>query len=256
MTEHRITVKREGAVVTITLNRPEKLNAVDPAMIQDLESAVAALEPKSDVRAVIVTGAGERAFCSGADIKAWARLEPLGMWREWIPAGHRVLSRLAQLPVPVIAAVNGVALGGGLELALACDLRIAASTATFGLPEVSIATVPGWGGTFRLPEIIGTARAKALVLTASQIDAAIALEWGLVTEVVPGANLLTCAKALATKIAANAPLAVRMAKQLVDGRHSPEHMEALAGALGAFTEDGREGVKSFTEKRPPNYSGR
>ena len=256
MTENRIEMARDGAIVTVTLNRPEKLNAVDPAMLRGLESVITSVEPDPDIRAIIISGAGKKAFCAGADIKAWAKMEPLDMWREWIPAGHRVLSRLSRLPIPVIAAINGAALGGGLELALACDIRVAANTASFGLPEVSIGTVPGWGGTSRLPEVVGTARAKALILTAERIDASTAFQWGLVTEVVPPGKLMTRAHTLATKIAASAPLAIRMAKQLVDGQHGREHMEALAGALCAFTDDGREGVNSFTEKRSPRYSGK
>jgi len=243
-------------VTTITLYRAHKLNAIDPAMLDGLRQAFDDLQRKDHIRAVIITGDGTRAFSAGADIKAWATLKPLDMWKHWIPNGNRVMRQIARLPQPVIAAVNGIAFGGGLELALTCDVRIASEGAQFAMPEVSIATVPGWGGTFRLPATIGRARAKSMILTGQRIDAATALNWGLITAVAPVGQVLQHAQSLASQIASNAPLAVRMAKQLIDHPHTPENMEALAGALGASTLDGREGIRSFTEKRSPNYSGK
>ena len=254
MTE-KIRVEEHEHVATITLCRAHKLNALDPAMLDGLSQTFDELLDKDHIRAVIITGEGTRAFSAGADIKAWAALQSLDMWKHWIPKGNKVMRQIARLPQPVIAAINGIAFGGGLELALACDLRIASEAAQFAMPEVSIATVPGWGGTFRLPATIGRARTKAMILTGQRIDAATALNWGLITAVTPKDQLLEQAQSLANQIASNAPLAVRMAKQLIDQQEAPENLEALAGALGASTQDGREGIQSFAEKRPPKYSG-
>jgi enoyl-CoA hydratase len=203
---------------------------------------------------VILTGAGERAFCVGADVNAWSALEPLDMWRRWIREGHRVLRRLAHLRQPSIAAINGFAFGGGLELALAADIRIAAETASFAMPETKIGTLPGWAGTSRLPEAIGVARAKQMIFSGARIDAFTAERWGLVNEAVPGDGLMSRARELALEIAANAPVSVQLAKAAIDGDAAA--LEALAGALAASTEDGREGIASFREKRAPRFQGR
>ena len=254
MSDERVLVSRDGDAATILLNRPEKLNALDPAMLAALDAILARLDRDPEVRVVIVTGAGERAFCVGADISAWAALEPLEMWRSWVREGHRVFDRLAGLRQPTICAVNGFAFGGGLELALAADIRLLAAEAEVGLPETKIGTLPGWAGTRRLPELIGPARAKQMVFTGARLDAGSAERWGLVNEVVPRAGLLTRARALATEIAGNAPVAVQLAKAAIDGL--PASLEAVAGALAATTEDGREGVASFREKRAPTFDGR
>lgn len=249
----------EPPLATITLNRPDKLNALSPEMLIALESAFGEIEARREVYAVIISGAGERAFCVGADIKAWGALEPLDMWRQWIRDGHRVFDRLARLRQPTIAALNGFTLGGGLELALACDMRIAAEGVQLGQPEVNIGTIPGWGGTQRLPQIIGAGRAKQMIFSGARIDAATAERWGLVNEVVPSGQLLNRARELAAQIAANAPLSVQFAKQAIDGglgAATGATLEALAGALAAMTEDGREGVASFQEKRSPTFKGR
>ena len=162
----------EAGVATLTLDRPAKLNAIGLDMLAELDRLLAEVDVNPDVRAVIITGSGERAFSVGADVNAWAVLEPLDMWRSWIREGHRVLRRLADLRQPTIAAINGYAFGGGLELALAADIRIAADSATFALPETKIGTLPGWAGTTRLPEVIGAARAKQMVFSGCRIDAA------------------------------------------------------------------------------------
>lgn len=242
-----------GHLATLTLNRPEKRNAVDPLMLDTLDAHLATLESNSNLRAVILTGTGEKAFCAGADIKAWAALDALGMWKQWIPRGQRILQRLANLRPPVIALLNGYAFGGGLELALACDIRVAASHASFAMPEVKIATVPGWGGTARLSKIIGIARAKAMVLTGNLIDAQTALAWGLVTEVCPLDKLPSLGGELAGAVAKNAPVAVQIAKQMLDADCAP--LESIAGSLSAYTNDGKEGVNSFLERREPKYKG-
>ncbi len=256
--EDRVLVGRQGSIATLTLNRPEKLNAIDPPMLRHLEAALAELERDREVRVVLLTGAGERAFCVGADVNAWAALDPLGMWRNWIPEGHRVFDRFARLRQPVIAVLNGLAFGGGLELALAADLRLAVEGAELTMPEVKLGTVPGWGGTSRLPALIGASRAKQLILTGARVDAATAERWGLVNEVHPRDALSPRARALAEQIAANAPVAVQLAKQLIDGISvggAGMASEALAGALAATTEDGQEGVAAFREKRAPRFKG-
>ena len=252
--EQLVLLQREGAVATITLNRPDKLNAITPAMLARLEAILGELDRDTGVAVVMITGAGERAFCVGADVNAWAALAPLEMWRRWVPDGHRVFDRLAALRQPTIAVINGFAFGGGLELALAADLRLAAAGAAFALPEVSIGTLPGWAGTRRLPELIGPARAKQLIFTGSRIDAATAERWGLVNEVVPAERLMTRANELAAEIAANAPVSVQLAKAAIDGRSAT--VEAIAGALAATTDDGREGFAAFREKRGARFRGR
>src|SRR4051794_26902386 len=162
MSDERVLLSIEGQIATITLNRPEKLNSITPEMLATLESIVYELDRNNEVRAVIVTGAGERAFSVGADINAWSALEPIEMWRRWVRGGHRVFDAFARLRQPTIAALNGYTFGGGLELALATDIRIAANGIELGSPEVKIGTVPGWGGTQRLARMIGVARAKQL----------------------------------------------------------------------------------------------
>ena len=254
---NKIHLALDGPVTTVTLDRPDKLNALDPEMLGGLESVAAQVEEDETVRVVLLTGAGERAFCVGADINAWAALEPLDMWRRWIRDGHRVFGRLARLRQPVIAVLNGYAFGGGLELALAADVRLALDGIELAMPEVKIGTIPGWGGTQRLPALIGPARAKQMILTGMRIDAHKAERWGLVNEVFPREALMDEAQALANAMAQNAPLSVQMAKQLIDGGGSVASLplEALAGALAASTDDGREGIASFRERRPAQFEG-
>jgi enoyl-CoA hydratase len=253
MSEERVVLSIEGQIATITLNRPEKLNSITPEMLAALESIVRRLDHDTEVRAVVITGAGDRAFSVGADINAWAALEPIEMWRRWVRDGHRVFDALAQLRQPTIAALNGFTFGGGLELALAADIRIAAEGIELGSPEVKIGTVPGWGGTQRLPRLIGVARAKQLIFTGGRIDANKAEAWGLVNEVASQGEVVARAGEMAAEIAANAPISVQIAKQIIDGDGAT--FEALAGALAASTADGKEGVTSFREKRPATYTG-
>ncbi len=241
------------AVAKLTLDRPEKRNAINPSMLEALDAHLATLESNREIRVVTLSGAGDKAFCAGADIKAWGALDALGMWNEWIPKGQRIFSRLANLRQPVIALMNGYAFGGGLELALACDIRIAASTASFAMPEVKIATVPGWGGTARLSKIIGIARAKMMILTGDPIDAQTALAWGLVTKVCSPDQLPHAASKLIATISNNAPIAVQISKQILNADCAP--LESIAGALSAYTDDGQEGVQSFSERRKPDYKG-
>ena len=258
MSDPRILAERDGTILTLTLNRPDKLNAIDGAMLDALGEVLGEIERDREVRAVILTGAG-RAFSAGADIKEWTALTPLEFGRSWGLRGHALFDRLAALPPPVIAAINGIAFGGGLELALCADVRIASEQARLGLPEVTIAAMPGWGGTQRLPRLIGPGRAKHMILTGQPIDAAKAEAWGLVSEMVAGDALLARARELAAQIAANAPLAVQATKRLIDAAvpvTPAATLETQAGALCGSTEDAKEGRASFLERRPPRYQGR
>ena len=247
----------EGPIATITLDRPEKLNAVTPEMLEGLEAALASIEADDAVRVVVLTGEGERAFCAGADINAWASLAPIDMWRTWVRSGHRVMDRLEGLRQPTIAALNGIAYGGGLELALACDLRIAADTVKVAAPEVGIGTIPGWGMTTRLAVVAGPARAKQMILSGEPVDARRAEAWGVLSEVVPAAELQDAVRRTAERIAAQAPVAVQVAKQLIDGLRPrvPASLEALGSGLTAFTDDAGEGLDSFRGHRRANFRG-
>src|SRR6516165_10461631 len=245
----------QGAIARITLYRPEKLNALDPEMLTALEDAVSQAEQSRQVRVIMLAAAGEKAFCVGADILAWTALSPLDMWSEWVRRGHRIFERLERAKQPVICAIQGFAYGGGLELALACDIRIVTDSARFAMPEVKLGTVPGWGGTDRLPKLIGSARAKQMIFTGEPIAADVAERWGLANEVVPVASLNDRATGLAEKIAGNAPIAVQTAKQLIASPSSAS-LESLASAVNAFSDDAREGLAAFREKRSPKFEGR
>lgn len=233
MTREKITVEIKAPLATITLNRPEKLNAIDSEMLHALEAAAIRLEGSDEVRAVLLTGAGERAFCVGADLKEWSSLGPVEMWRAWVPLGHRVFGRIAALRQPVIAVINGYALGGGLELAMAADLRLVSEKAELGMPEATIGTAPGWNGSWRLVSLVGPARAKQLVLTGSHIDADTAERWGLVNEVVADESLMQRALEIADRICCHPAPSMQVVKQLIDAAcsHSMTSSEALAGAF-------------------------
>jgi enoyl-CoA hydratase/carnithine racemase len=251
-----ITMAIDDAIATIILNRPEKLNALTPTMLAQLEGIAADLEQNRAVRVILLMGSG-RAFCVGADIYAWSALEPLQMWRQWIRDGHRIFDRIARLPQPVIAVLNGYTFGGGLELALAADLRLAAQGIELALPEVTLGTIPGWAGTQRLPRLIGPSRAKHMIFSGERIDAATAERWGLVEVVVPAQELAACAQKLAGTIARNAPIAVQAAKQLIDGDLAPgATLEALASGMTAFTDDLQEGLAAFRQRRAGEFQGR
>ena len=245
----------QGAIARIMLDRPEKLNALDPEMLAALEDAVTQAEQSRQVRVIVLAAAGEKAFCVGADILAWTALSPLEMWSEWVRRGHRIFERLERAKQPVICAIQGFAYGGGLELALACDIRIVTDSARFAMPEVKLGTVPGWAGTDRLPRLIGSARAKQMIFTGEPIAAEVAERWGLANEVVPVASLNDRATGLAEKIAGNAPIAVQTAKQLIASPSSGT-LESLAAAVNAFSDDAREGLAAFREKRSPKFEGR
>jgi enoyl-CoA hydratase/carnithine racemase len=252
-----IRLEREGAVAHLVLDRGEKLNALTLAMLAELDDHCRAIEGDAGVRAVVLRSALPRAFCAGADVREWSALGAEGMWRRWIAEGHRVFARFAALPMPTVAAVGGVAFGGGLELALCCDLRVASSEARFALPEVKIGIVPGWGGPARLAALIGPSRTKQMALTGTAIDAPTALAWGLVNEVVGDAAAR--AGTLAAEIASGAHVAVQVTKQLVDAAAAgapAATLDALAAGFIAGTDDLAEGVAAFGERRPPRFGPR
>jgi enoyl-CoA hydratase/carnithine racemase len=247
----------DGGVATVTLDRPEKLNVLTLEMLDELSGIAAQLDADRSLRCVILTGSGERAFCVGADVLAWSPLDALDMWRIWIKRGHQVFEQWARLRVPVIAAINGHALGGGLELAATADIRLSATAATFGLPEASIGTIPGWSGTQRLTRLLGASRVKYLALTGRRIAADEAYRIGLLAEP-PSAEPLLHAQALAAEIGRLAPVAVQLAKQLIDagsGEGLAAALEAMASGLAAGTQDAREGKASFAGKRAPHFNG-
>lgn len=250
---------RDG-VATITINRPDKLNALNDTVILELGQAVGAVEADEAIRGVILTGAGAKAFVAGADIAELSRQGPLDGKARAL-AGQAVFRRLERLGKPVIAAVNGFALGGGCELAMACHIRIAGDRAKFGQPEVKLGIGPGYGGTVRLPRLVGRGRALELLLTGEVIDAQEAYRIGLVNRVVPADRLLAEAESLLRTILANGPLAVRLCLEAVDtGLEIPfdEALKLEANSFGllASTLDMREGMTAFLEKRPAAFQGR
>jgi enoyl-CoA hydratase/carnithine racemase len=251
----RVQVESDWEVSTIVLDRPHKHNALTPEMLEQLEQILIALDSDRDARVVLLTAVGDRSFCAGADIKRFKALQPLDMWAHWTRLGHRVFDLLAGLRQPTIAAVSGNAYGGGFELALACDLRILADDATLGLTEVGIGTLPGWGGTGRLRDLVGAGRAKELIFTGEPLTAQQALAWGVANQVVPKAEVIKVAHGLAIKIAGRAPIAVQMAKQAIDAGDAYAAVEQVSSAATAFTEDAKEGFASFTERREPHYRG-
>jgi enoyl-CoA hydratase len=246
-------------VATITVNRPDKLNALNDAVMADLDAALSAAKADAAVGVVVVTGAGEKAFVAGADIGELAKQTVLG-GKEKSLRGQAVLNRLENLGKPVIAAVNGYAFGGGLELALACHLRYAADTAKIGLPEVGLSIIPGYGGTQRLPRIVGRGRALEMILTASPVDAATAERWGLVNGIAPAAELGAKVRAVAATLLSRGPLALAMAlESVLRGADGPmaEGLKVECDLFGivSSTADMREGLNAFLEKRKPVYRG-
>lgn len=258
MNEPLVVFREADRIATIELARPEKLNALTPAMLAELEAIISAIDESEEIRVVVLAGTG-RAFCVGADINEWATLKPLDMWRKWTRNGHRIFDRLAGLRQPVIAAINGHALGGGLELAAAADLRLSDPDATFGLPEAAIATCPGWSGSQRLVRLIGPAEVKFMALCGQRIDSEHALRIGLVQKVVSRGAVTDEAMALARKIAELAPVSVQLTKQLIDvasEANTASTVEGMAGALAATTSDAEEGLASFRERRKARFEGR
>jgi enoyl-CoA hydratase len=251
--------KREG-IGYVTVNRPTKLNALNRQVLDELETCFRAISEDEEVRVVVLTGAGEKAFIAGADISELAEQTPL-TGREMAARGQRLFDFVENLGKPVIAAINGYALGGGCELAMACTLRVASENARFGQPEVKLGIVPGYGGSQRLARLVGKGRALELILTGEPVTAQEAYRIGLVNQVTPPGELLAAAEALARKILANAPLAVRFAIEAVNhglemSQAEGQFLEASLFALCCATEDMKQGTRAFLEKRPPKFAGK
>jgi enoyl-CoA hydratase len=249
-----------GGIALITVNRPEKLNALSGAVIADLHQAFERIAGERGIRAAILTGAGERAFVAGADIQELAALSSLEA-REFARRGQQVFRMLETSHKPSVAAVNGFALGGGLELAMACTVRFAAENARMGQPEVKLGIIPGYGGTQRLPRLVGRGRALEMLLAGDPVTAAEAYRIGLVNAVVPQAELLNYSRAWLGKALANAPAALGLVMEAVDvglnaGIEEGLRFEAAAFAVSAATDDGREGTRAFLEKRKPAFAGK
>jgi enoyl-CoA hydratase len=260
MPYENLLTERDDAVLVLTINRPAVLNALNGGVLDELSDAIEQARGDDSVRVVVLTGAGEKAFVAGADIKELAVQSPVA-GREHARKGQALFDRIERLGKPVIAAVNGFALGGGCELAMACTIRLAADTAKFGQPEINLGLLPGYAGSQRLPRLVGRGRALELLLTGAQIPADEAWRIGLVNRVVPAAQLSAEARALARTLASKPPVAVRyildaVASGLDMSFADGQDYEATLFGLVATTEDMREGTKAFLEKRKPTFQGR
>jgi len=255
-----ITVVVENAIGTLTINRPKALNALNTETLKEIQLGIQEIKETAGIRVLIITGAGEKAFVAGADIQEMSEMnsiEALGFSK----LGHFTLKMIQDLDRPVVAAVNGFALGGGTEIALACDFIYASENARFGLPETTLGVFPGFGGTQRLPRLIGKGKSKELIYTGKMITAQEAFQMGIVNRVIAPASLMEETKKVAAQIAGNGPVGVKLAKMVVDGGFNMDLVEACSLESYAFglsfsTHDQKEGMKAFLEKRKPNYQGR
>jgi enoyl-CoA hydratase len=257
MSYETIRLDVSGSIALLTIDRPKALNALNAQALGELEQALKSIPALPEVRGLIITGAGDKAFVAGADISEMAELSTEAA-RQFSATGQRVLALLESLSIPTLAAVNGFALGGGCELALACDLVYAADNAKLGLPEVGLGVIPGFGGTQRLVRRLGRARAKELIFTGDRLDAARARDLGLVLDVLPPAKLLEHCRAVLARISKNGPLAVAQAKRVIElGADADQRVgcELEQQAFGALfgSADQREGMKAFMEKRAPSF---
>ena len=260
MAYENIVFEREGAVGILKVNRPKSLNALNPATVREIAACLEEVRQDHSIRCLIITGEGDRAFVAGADISAMVSMSVIE-GKAFSALGLATMRKLEELPIPVIAAVNGFALGGGTELALACDLIIAADKVRFGQPEINLGVIPGFGGTQRLARRIGLPRARELIYSGDLIDAEAALRYGLANKVVPLADLMTEAKTLAHKLAAKPPIAIQQAKAAINAGIDMDldngcRYENEAFALTFATEDKKEGMTAFLEKREAQFTGK
>jgi enoyl-CoA hydratase len=260
MAFENLILERDGAVAILTINRPKVLNALNTPTIDDLRRAVLELKHDPDIRVVIITGAGEKSFVAGADINELAVQAPR-QGKEHALRGQHVFDLIENMGKPVIAAINGFALGGGCELAMACTLRLAADTARLGQPEITLGIIPGYAGTQRLPRLVGKGVALDILLTGRQVKADEAFQIGLVNKVVPAAALMSEARALASELASKAPVAMQYIIEAVNrglevSFDKGQFLEATLFGLVASTDDMREGTRAFLEKRKPEFKGR
>lgn len=259
MSENELLIEYRDSVAFLTLNRPGVMNSLNFGLLRALEKAIMDIRFKTDVRVVIITGAGEKAFCSGADLKERATLTPLQV-KEYILTIRNLFAQIENLNKPVIAAVNGIALGGGTELALAADLRIASTAATMGLTETRLAIIPGAGGTQRLPRLVGKGKAKELIFTGRRVDAAEALAINLVNKICEPQDLMNESLNLAAMICETGPIAIEQAKYAINYGLETDLNTGMAIESNAYwvcipTEDRLEGLTAFREKRKPVYKG-
>lgn len=255
-----LTYAKEAPLAIITINRPEVMNALSNALVEELARAFTEVDKDDEIRALIITGEGEKAFMAGADINELKERDHI-VGRKQTRHRQEVFNFLVEMPIPVIAAINGFALGAGLELAMACTLRVASDNAKLGSPEVNLGIIPGDGGTQRLPRLVGFGRAMEMVLTGKMISADEAYNIGLVNKVVALEELMEEAKKLALHIASRSPLAIQYAKEAVNrslevGLYEGLAHESYLHTLACATEDKKEGVAAFLEKRTPQYRGR
>ncbi len=248
----------QGEVASITLNLPEKLNVLNIETLKELDSLLLSMFERQEVRVLVITGAGEKAFSAGADIEAFSKQDRESVRDLWVPLGHRILDALQRIPQVTIAALNGSAFGGGLELALACDIRVAVAGKQFALPELSLGTTPGWGGTSRIVDAIGLSRSKYLILSGKRISSEEALAWGLIHEVFEKDSFSEGLQDVIASLLKASPTSLKLAKKLLNAGGvgiQSEVLESLSGSVTATTEDLREGIRAFKEKRKPKFEG-
>lgn len=259
MASHNVILRREGPVVIVTLNRPDKMNALNKEILEEFKKLIDVLETDRTARVIVLTASGDKAFCVGADLKERQGMNEKDVLLR-LEMVRALYLRWERLPIPSIAALNGVALGGGLELALVCDLRIAADHVQVGLPETELAIIPGNGGTQRLTRTIGMSRAMEMVLLAKRLSASEAQQWGIVNKVTPSAHLMKEAMAWAQKLSEAGPIAIQQAKRAIQRGREKNWEEALQWEVECYrpclySKDRLEGLKAFTEKRKPVYQG-
>ena len=260
MDYQNIRLEKDGAIATVTIDRPKALNALNHQAITELHDCIDNIKDDASIRCVIITGGGEKAFVAGADISEMAKLDIIGA-HALADRGQALMAKIERLPQPVIAAINGFALGGGCELLMACDIRLASDNAKIGQPEINLGIIPGYGGSQRLPRLVGPGKAKQMTLTGDPINAAEAYRIGLIDEIYPAAELMLKAKEMAQKIASKGPLAIKAAKEAVNvaldvdlGTGTRHEASLFAARFGS--EDQKEGMTAFLDKRKAEFKGK